>query len=92
VEPGQPVCGPRVQGAKIDQRCELVTLNVFYKNSRLKQYLKDGLALRIETVVNDPKDLRCNRLLTNLPELQGKARAINDGSWTLRLSVRAVRS
>ena len=63
---------------KIDQRCELVTLNVFYKNSRLKQYLKDGLALRIETVINDPKDLRCNRLLTNLPELQGKARAIND--------------
>lgn len=63
---------------KIDQHCELVTLNVFYKNSRLKQYLKDGVALRIETVVNDPRDLRCNRLLTNLPELQGKARAIND--------------
>ena len=63
---------------KIDQRCDLVTLNVFYKNSRLKQYLKDGLALRIETVINDPKDLRCNRLLGNLDELQGKARAIND--------------
>lgn len=63
---------------KIDQRCELVTLNVFYKNSRLKQYLKDGVALRIETVINDPKDLRCNRLLSNLNELQGKARAIND--------------
>ena len=51
---------------------------MFYKKSRLKQYLKDGVALRIETVVNDPKDLRCNRLLTNLDELQGKARAIND--------------
>jgi hypothetical protein len=63
---------------KIDQRCDLVTLNVFYKSSRLKQYLKDGLALRIETVINSPKDLRCNRLLGNLPELQGKARAIND--------------
>jgi hypothetical protein len=63
---------------KIDQRCDLVTLNVFYKNSRLKQYLKDGLALRIETVINAPKDLRCNRLLANLPELQGKARAINN--------------
>lgn len=63
---------------KIDQRCDLVTLNVFYKNSRLKQYLKDGLALRIETVINTPKDLRCNRLLGNLPELQAKARAIND--------------
>ena len=40
--------------------------------------LKDGVALRIETVVNDPKDLRCNRLLANLSQLQDKARAIND--------------
>ncbi len=52
-------------------------MNVFYKHSRLKQYLKDGLALRIETVINSPKDLRCNRQLSNLPELQAKARAIN---------------
>src|SRR5260370_31832605 len=62
---------------KIDRYCHLVTLNVFYKNSRLKQYLKDGVALRIETVINSPKDLRCNRQLANLPELQDKARAIN---------------
>jgi hypothetical protein len=62
---------------KIDRHCELVTLNVFYKNSRLKQYLKDGIALRIETVVNQPRDLGCNRMLANLPELQAKARAIN---------------
>ncbi len=53
-------------------------MNVFYKSSRLKQYLKDGIALRIETVINSPKDLRCNRQLHNLPELQDKARAIND--------------
>jgi hypothetical protein len=63
---------------KIDQYCDLVTLNVFYRNSRLKQYLKDGVALRIETVINDPRDLRCNRLLANLPQLQDKARAINN--------------
>ena len=62
---------------KIDRYCDLVTLNVFYKSSRLKQYLKDGVALRIETVINSPKDLRCNRMLANLPELQDKARAIN---------------
>jgi hypothetical protein len=62
---------------KIDRYCHLVTLNVFYKSSRLKQYLKDGVALRIETVINSPKDLRCNRQLQNLPELQDKARAIN---------------
>jgi len=43
------------------------------KSFRLKQYLKDGVALRIETVINSPKDLRCNRQLANLPELQDKA-------------------
>ena len=63
---------------KIDRYCDLVTLNVSYKNSRLKQYLKDGVALRIETVVNSPEDLLCNRMPANLPELQAKARAIND--------------
>src|SRR6266852_2658851 len=76
---GRPTNPPSGGGfkTKIDQYCDLVTLNVFYKNSRLKQYLKDGVALRIETVVNDPRDLRCNRMLHNLPELQDKARAIN---------------
>jgi hypothetical protein len=76
---GRPTIPPAGGGfkTKIDRYCDLVTLNVFYKNSRLKQYLKDGVALRIETVVNDPRDLRCNRQLHNLPELQDKARAIN---------------
>ncbi len=77
---GRPTNPPSGGGfkTKIDQYCDLVTLNVFYRNSRLKQYLKDGVALRIETVINDPRDLRCNRLLANLPELQDKARAINN--------------
>ena len=76
---GRPAIPPARGGfkTKIDRYCDLVTINVFYKNSRLKQYLKDGVALRIETVINDPKDLRCNRQLHNLPELQDKARAIN---------------
>ncbi len=77
---GRPTHPPPGGGfeTKIDRYCDLVTLNVFYKNSRCKQYLKDGVALRIETVVNDARDLRCNRLLTNLDELQAKARAINN--------------
>ena len=76
---GRPTIPPARGGfkTKIDRYCDLVTVNVFYKNSRLKQYLKDGVALRIETVINDPRDLGCNRLLHNLPELQDKARAIN---------------
>src|ERR1035441_2189380 len=54
-----------------------VTVNAFYKHSRIKQYLKDGRALRIETVVNAPGDLGCQRRLHNLDELQARARAVN---------------
>jgi hypothetical protein len=54
-----------------------VTINAFFKHSRVKQYLKDGRALRIETVINSPDDLRCHRRLPHLGELQSKCRAIN---------------
>ena len=54
-----------------------VLLNVFYRHSRIKQYLKDGRAMRIETVVNAPRDLGCNARLPNLDDLQVKARACN---------------
>ena len=77
---GQPAIAPPGGGFRttIDRYCHMVTVNVFYKNSRVGQYLKDGVALRIETVVNSPDDLGCRRMLPNLPELQAKARAIND--------------
>jgi hypothetical protein len=75
---GRPAIPPaRGFRTAIDQHCEMVTINVFYKNSRVKQYLKDGVALRIETVINSPDDLGCRRTLGHLPELQAKARAVN---------------
>jgi hypothetical protein len=61
----------------IDRHTEGVTVNVFYKHSRVKQYLKDGRAMRVETVVNDAYDIGCQRLLPNLDDLQAKSRAIN---------------
>ena len=53
---GRPAIAPPGGGfkTKIDRYCDMVTINVFYKNSRVKQYLKDGVALRIETVINQP--------------------------------------
>ena len=54
-----------------------VTINAFYKHSRIKQYLKNGRALRVETVVNAPGDLGCQLRLHNLDELQARARAVN---------------
>ncbi len=54
-----------------------VCINAFWKHSRIKQYLKDGRALRIETVVNSPNDVGVQRRLHNLDELQAKARDAN---------------
>ena len=62
---------------KVVTRGTEVTINAFYKHSRIKQYLKEGRALRIETVVNSPTDLGVQRRLVNLPELIDKARAVN---------------
>jgi len=61
----------------IDRHAALVTLNIFWKSSRIKQYLKDGRALRIETVVNDAYDFGCGRLLRNLGDLQDRGRDCN---------------
>jgi len=72
---------PRTEPAyktRIDTRDTIgVTVNADYKHSRVKQYLKDGRALRIETVINNPGDLICKRRLQHLDELQAKARAVN---------------
>jgi len=54
------------------------TVNFFYRHSRIKEYLKDGRALRIETVVNSTRDLGVAARLPNLPELITKARDAND--------------
>ena len=63
---------------RIDTRQTVgVTVNADYKHSRVKQYLKDGRALRIETVINNPGDLLCKRRLQHLDQLQAKARAVN---------------
>jgi hypothetical protein len=54
-----------------------VRIDFRYKHSRVKQYLKDGRALRIETVINKPSDLDVLARLHHLPELINKARAVN---------------
>ena len=65
-----------VYKTKVVTRDTAVTINAFFKHSRVKQYLKDGRALRIETVINSPDDLRCHRRLQHLDELQGKSRDV----------------
>jgi hypothetical protein len=55
-----------------------VSMDFAYKHSRVKQYLKEGRALRIETVINNPTDIGIKRRLEHLPELVAKARQVND--------------
>jgi hypothetical protein len=46
------------------------SLHVDYKRSRIKQYHKEGQALRTETTINDTRDFGIGRLLRNLSELR----------------------
>src|SRR6202008_2752191 len=41
-------------------------LYLFYKKTQVKQYLKEGKALRTETTLNQPRDLGTGKELTNL--------------------------
>ena len=45
-------------------------LHVDYKHSRIKQYHKEGRALRTETTINDTRDFYIGKRLKNLPALR----------------------
>jgi hypothetical protein len=55
----------------------LPSLYVDYKKNRLKQYFKEGRALRTELVINDTWDFRIGRQLKNLPQLRELGFAAN---------------
>jgi hypothetical protein len=46
------------------------SLHVDYKHTRIKQYHKEGRALRTETTINDTTDFEIGKRLTNLPALR----------------------
>lgn len=46
------------------------SLHVDYKHSKIKQYHKEGRALRTETTINDTGDFSIGRRLCNLPALR----------------------
>jgi hypothetical protein len=46
------------------------SLHVDYKNAKVKQYHKEGRALRTETTINDTRDFGLSKRLTNLPALR----------------------
>jgi hypothetical protein len=68
---------PGTFSTRLLNRPDQVTVNLSFKHSRIKIYLKQDRALRVETVCNDPADLGCNRGLEHLSELQARARDCN---------------
>jgi hypothetical protein len=76
---GRRVATPPVGGyrTRLLRTGDEVTLNAYFRHSRVKSYLKCGRAFRIETVVNDPGDLGLLRGLAHLEELFLKARDVN---------------
>ena len=46
------------------------SLHIDSKRSRIKQYHKEGRALRTETTINDPRDFGIGKRLSNLPALR----------------------
>jgi hypothetical protein len=46
------------------------SLHIDYKNTKIKQYHKEGRALRTETTINDTADFKISKRLTNLPALR----------------------
>ena len=46
------------------------SLDIDYKSSKIKQYHKEGRALRTETTINNPGDFGINKGLNNLPLLR----------------------
>src|SRR5262249_30134109 len=53
------------------------SLHVDYKKSRIKQYHKEGEALRTETTINDTRDFGIGRRIINLTELRKLGFAAN---------------
>ena len=53
------------------------SLYIDYKHSRIKQYHKEGRALRTETTINDTRDFAIGKRLCNLPALRKVGFAAN---------------
>ena len=66
--------GPRATPGRFRTRIltdgVIPTLHIDYKHSKIKQYHKDGKALRTETTINDTRDFGIGKRLHNLPALR----------------------
>jgi hypothetical protein len=62
---------------RVLQEGVIPSLHVEDQHGHVKQYFKEGRALRTETTSNDPTDLGIGKALAHLPELQRIGRQVN---------------
>jgi hypothetical protein len=62
---------------RVLQEGVIPSLHVEYKHCHVKQYFKEGRALRTETTINDPTDLGIGKDLSHLDELHQIGREVN---------------
>jgi len=68
---------PGLERTRVIQAGVTPSLHVDYKQCHVKQYFKEDCALRTETTINDPTDLRVKKDIRNLAHLQRLGRAVN---------------
>jgi hypothetical protein len=68
------------------------SLHVDYKSTRIKQYHKEGRALRTETTINNTRDFGIGKSLRNLPALRQIGFQANRRLWTSNESPMIARS
>lgn len=68
---------PGLLRTRVLQEGVVPSLHVEYKSCHVKQYFKEGRALRTETTINDPTDLRVRKDISNLGYLQKIGREVN---------------
>jgi hypothetical protein len=68
---------PGLERTRVIQDGVAPSLHVDYKHCHLKQYFKEGCALRTETTINDPTDLRVGKDIGNLAKLNRIGREVN---------------
>jgi hypothetical protein len=68
---------PGLERTRVIQAGVAPSLHIEYKHCHVKQYFKEGCALRTETTINDPMDFRIRKDIRNLPYLARLGREVN---------------
>lgn len=69
---------PGTFSTQVVQYGVLPSIRVHYKHSALKQYLKEGRALRTETMINNPRDFGSPRGIAHFDALVALGHALNE--------------